>query len=312
MGTNSHGQDRLRAAYFRLVDDVVGYRALLEAEDLDRWLDNLDVMRGSIERAIVENELVPPDVFIGPWPDENLGARIHALDAGHLLLVNRGTASLADALARCCTMILEGYPVDATYHTLTLVEALWNGALNEEVVHAIPFRKERAQAIRVLSSFATSYPVCHEYGHVLLGHTKEHDVRGLLDVRRRWTSEGAVLWSRRLELEADRAALALLVSMYETDGSPGAIAGAQRYSVLAGVMVHALQALVIELPWSQDRFEIGDGHPPPLVRAAATVYAADELGLPDAAEAGRHYLDWVEIHALPAVRELIEERRQDE
>jgi len=274
-------------------------------------MSNLQVPQARIEEVLVAEGIDVPTVMLAPWPVATVDARTHATPAGDLVLVNTGGPRLAEAMARICVILFDGFPEDAALRVLEVVGALLRNELIDDVTNAIPFTQERVGGIRLLSSFGAWSVVCHEDGHVVLGHTTDGASRALLDIRRQWPSEGAVLWSQRQELEADQFALSLLLRLAPESDSDIVRLGNQRYAVLGPLLMFTLQGLMLEAPWSRGDFGVGDGHPPPIVRVAGVMEAAKASDLGDAVDAGQGYLDWYERFALPAVRRALQGGRFD-
>lgn len=297
----------LRAEYDELLDDFVGYREALVRDDLDRWLANLEAVRMRLEEVQLAQGKPVPNVLIAPWPIETLGARTHAATNGDLILTNTGNSVAADAMARICVIVFDGYSDDAADRVVSVARAILCRKLTPQTAYEIPYKPEKAGGIRLLGGFAAMSPLCHEYAHALLGHTTHGVNRGLLDIRRTWPTEGSVLWSQRQELEADNVALDLALQAVPASDLEDVRLGGQRYAVLGTLLMLSLHALVLEYHWNQGHFEIGDGHPPPFVRTYGVMRTAEERELKDAVDAGTAFLGWFEAYALPAMRAAIEE-----
>src|SRR6187551_3671175 len=117
----------LRAAFDALLDDFVGYREALVRDDLERWMANLESVRTRLEEVQVAQGDRVPNVLIAPWPIESLGARTHAVADGDLILTNTGNAVIADAMARICLIVFDGYADDAAGRAVAVARAIIGG-----------------------------------------------------------------------------------------------------------------------------------------------------------------------------------------
>lgn len=286
-------EDRLKAEYFRLLDDVKGYRAALEAENMNAWLRATASLQKDVNAACTEVfGKSPPSWLLMPWPEAGANARVHAAQSGDLVLLNIGLGNAAHVLGACGALLMAGQGEKAASLIGRLVATHLAGNSPRGIVGKRTVPTEYGQQAMLLSGNIVRYAVSHEYAHILCGHTRSPDQRGLLDVRRRWPTEGAVLWSQRQELEADSTALELLLRALQLQEQHFAPAILATLATLPPLLLLVEHGLVMWAFWDRGRFDVGDGHPPPDARIALLLEAAQKFVPREVLDSMDNCLEW--------------------